>query len=207
MWLLEWWRDLVGEDGPHLAVRERPVDHGAPEHDLSRGAETDGEGVRLARRAAHVLDGDRDARRHPAAPRARSPNALSAASRSGVVVSVRRYGCANAKTAADDDEDRRPGDPPRLSEVAGEEHDDEERDADRREHRGQLDPAVERPLEVSDLAQVVAARPPDAEQAEGQLHEPGDAEPEHAEQHAGADRAGGGLASRSAGRGAHRSRA
>ncbi len=40
----------------------------------------------------------------------------------------------------------------------------------------------------------MAARPPEVEHSEGELHEPDDPQPEHPEQHAGADRPGGRLA-------------
>ncbi len=53
--------DLVGEDDPYLVVREASVDHGAPENDLAGGSEADRVGIRLAGRAADVLDRDGNA--------------------------------------------------------------------------------------------------------------------------------------------------
>ena len=100
----------------------------------------------------------------------------------------------NAKRGSDRDEHGRAGDPPRLAEPAGEEHHDEQGDADRDERAAELEPVAERPVEVARLGQVVAARPPEVEQPERELDEPDDPEPEHAEQHAGADRPGGRLA-------------
>ena len=70
-----------------------------------------------------------------------------------------------------------------------------------------LEPVAERPLQVPDVTQVVAPGPPQAERSEGQLHEPDDPEPEHAEEHAGADRARQPTRARSARHGGHRPRA
>ena len=179
--------DLVREHRAHLSVRERPVDHRAPQDDLPRRAEADCVGVRLARRATHVLHGDGDA--------GDTLLLLELGRRSlqGRIVerrdvSARRYGCANAKPAPMTTNTRSPGNPPGLTELPGEEHDDEQGDADRREGGGELEPAAERPFQVADLAQVVASRPPDVQQSERQLHEPDDPEAEHPEEHSRADR-------------------
>ena len=121
-------------------------------------------------------------------------------SRSGSVGT--RYGCTNAKNVADREEHGRPGNPPHLPEPPRQEHDDEESEADRDELGAELEPVLERPLEVAGLRQVVAPGPPDVEQRERQLDEPDDAEPEHPEQHPRPDRARRRTRVRSAGRAA-----
>ena len=95
---------------------------------------------------------------------------------------------------ADGNEHGCAGYPPRLAEATGEEHHDEQGDADRDERAAELEPVAECPFQVAHLAQVMAARPPEVEHSEGELHEPDDPQPEHPEQHAGADRPGGRLA-------------
>ena len=75
-----------------------------------------------------------------------------------------------------------------------ERHHDQEREADRDERAAEREPVVEQPLQVSDLGHVVAPLPPERDEPERELHEPHEPEPEHAEQHPGADRARGRFA-------------
>ena len=184
--------DLVGEDDAHLGFREAAVDHRAPEDNLAGGAKPDGERIRLTRRPADVLDRDRDARDAllPFERRCRTPQ--------GRILERRRLAdeirLGERKCGSDRDEHARARNPPCLAEAAGEKHDHKEGGADRDERSAQLEPVAECPIQIAQLTQVVAAGPPEVEQAEGELHEPDDPEPEHAEQHAGADWPGCGLA-------------
>ena len=70
----------------------------------------------------------------------------------------------------------------------------EERERDREELRAEEEPVLEEPLEVAELRLLVPSRPPVPREAERQPDEPDDAEPEHPEEHPGADRAGRRLA-------------
>ena len=158
---------------------------------LRAAPEPDGVRVRLARRAAHVLDRDRDS--GDALPplelrdRAAQGRVAEWARRDEVRLDEREQ-------RADRDEHGGAGDPPDLAEPPCQEHHDEERDAERDEGAAELEPVPEGPVEVAGLREAVAACPPDVEEPERQLHEPDDPEPEHAEQHPRADRPGRGLA-------------
>src|SRR5215213_9696605 len=92
------------------------------------------------------------------------------------------------------DERRCAGDPPTAAEDLGEAHHDQQREADEPELSREPEPVAEEPLGVADLRSVVSPRPPELEEAERDLREPEDPEPEHSEQHPGSDLAGGRLA-------------
>src|SRR5581483_7533546 len=77
---------------------------------------------------------------------------------------------------------------------AGEAHDDEDRGAEKDEADAQRDPPPEDQLEVALVRDAVAALPPEARDLERQADQPDEREPEHRQQHPGADRAGGGVA-------------
>ena len=85
------------------------------------------------------------------------------------------------------------GHPPPEPERPGEPHDDQEREADEEELPAEREPVEEQPVDVPELGHVVAALPPVVEEPERHLDEPEDGEPEHPEQHPGADAAGGRL--------------
>ena len=182
--------DLVCQHDAHLGVRERAVEHRAPEHDAARRTEADRVRIRLARRAAHVLDADGDAgdallvlELPGRAPQCRVLQGLRR----------RQIGLGEREAGSDRDEHERPGDPPDLAEPPRQEHHDEERDAERDERAAELEPVAERPLEIARFRQVVPSCPPDVEQRERQLDQPDEPEPEHAQQHPGADRPRGRL--------------
>ncbi len=184
--------ELVRQDDVDLAVREAAVEQRVPEDDARRRPHAERVGVRLARVAAHLLDPQRDAvdalRLLEALVRALQPRVLHRLEALGQI-------------RADEDQHRRDhgedagsGDPPPRAEPAGERHDDEERDADRDERPAQRQPPAEDGLEVADPRDVVSAVPPQGRDRERQLRQPHDREPDHPEEHPGADRPGRRLA-------------
>ena len=156
--------DLVGEDDAR-PPRPRSVPSTIVLHSttLRERAEADGVGIRLARRAADVLDRDRDPR-DALLPLER----LRRAPQRGVLERGRlghEIRLGEREHRSDRDERGRAGDPPHLADPTGEEHHDQQRDADDDERAAELEPVAERPLEVARLGQVVAPRPPDVERA------------------------------------------
>ncbi len=187
-WSLEWWaiscasttRTAPSENLPSSSVLQSTI--------LRVRAEPDRIGVRLARLAAHVLHRHRHAG-DPLLP-------LEVGGRRPERRALERcrprheVGGREGEQRADRDEHGRSGQPPPLAQPAGEEHHDHEGERDRGERGPEREPVAERPFEVADLGQVVAARPPEVEQPERELDEPDDPQPEHAEQHPGPDRPG-----------------
>ena len=153
--------DLVGEHRAHLAVRERAVDHRAPEDDLPRRRRS-----RPRRRSPGSSCRSRPPRRWgcPTTPCFRSNSVADrcrAGSSSGVV-SARRYGCANANPAPMTTNTAAPGIHHASPSLRARNMTMSSVTQIDVKAAGELEPAAERPLEVSDLAQVVASRPPDA---------------------------------------------
>jgi hypothetical protein len=180
--------DLVREHHPHRPVREPSVEQRVPEHDLAGRAEPDRVGVRLARLAAHVLH----RHRHAGDPLLALEVGGGRPERRALERRRPRHeiGGRKGEQRADRDEHGRSGQPPPLAQPAGEEHHDHEGERDRGERGPECEPVAECPLEVPRLGQLVAACPPEVEQAEGELDEPDDPQAEHAEQHPGPDRPG-----------------
>ncbi len=94
----------------------------------------------------------------------------------------------------DADEDPGARYPPPFAEPAREPHDDQEREAEGDEPRGEHGPVLDEPVDVAEIGLPVPAVPPVARRTERDPHEPGDRDPEHPEQHPGADRPCGRLA-------------
>ena len=105
-----------------------------------------------------------------------------------------RYGATNVKSAAIETNTAAPGSHHQSPSSPREAHHDEQGDADGEELRAEDRPVLEQPVEVAELALLVATRPPVRHEPERQVDEPDDAEPEHAEEHPRADRPRRGLA-------------
>ena len=91
------------------------------------------------------------------------------------------------------DEDRRAGNPPAVAEAARRDPSRSGARGRRRGTRRRARPSSTRPTRGSRLGQVVAPLPPKLGEPESELAQPDEAEAEHAEQHPGADPAGGRL--------------
>ncbi len=174
-----------------LVERERPAQDGAPEDHAPGGPEAHRLGVRRSCLAAHVLHLDRDfleaelllvgvRRRLERRPAERL------LSRDQVREEEREEGRQR-------DECRPARQPPPVADDLGDPDHDEDRETDEEELRAEAEPAVDDPLLVRGQRDVVAALPPELDEAERELEEPDQPEAEHGEEHPGPDRAGGGL--------------
>ncbi len=177
-------RDLVREHDLLGPVGETAVEQCVPDDDPPGRAEPGRVGICVARVAAHLLDPERDL--------VDSLLSLVLAAGAHELGVVQRLGrdqvrAGEREQRRDADERRRARDPPPLAQPAGQRHHDQERQRDGEERRAELGPVADEPLDVPDLDGVVPSLPPHRHEPERQPDEPDDAEPEHPEQHPGAD--------------------
>ena len=183
--------ELVGEHDVHLGGREPAVEQRVPEDDAARGADAEGERIRLARLLADRFDAEWD----PVQPfgtfepvEARDERRIVGPLEARVEV----RGDEHAQRR-DRREDGRAGNPPPRAEPSREPHDDEQRDADGDERRPESDPVAEDGVEVPHVRDAVSAAPPQPHNGDGQLGQPEDRQPQHPEEHPRPERPGGGL--------------
>ncbi len=170
---------------------EAPVEKRVPEDDPPARAQARRLGVRRRRLRAHLLHAHRDV------GEAELGLVLPRLGSEGAVVQLllrNQVGEHEREQRRQGHEHRAAWDPPPPSQRSGETHDDEDREADEEELASEAEPRPEDPLAVADAGDVVPALPPELREAEGELDDPEDAEPEHREQHPGADTAGRRLA-------------
>jgi hypothetical protein len=180
--------ELMGHHDPDLPVVEASVEQRVPEEDAPTRAETYSVRVRGTGELARLLDDD-----------LHRLGVLALGKPHHVTLQLRR-----SRALVDDEvrveegeEQREPGEdgdgrePPRASEAGRQRHRDQEPETDEEELGGEQGPALDEPVEVAGLPDVVTSQPPELQELEGQLREPDQCEPEHPEQHPGADAAGG----------------
>ena len=179
-------RELVREDDLLLPLVERLLEERVPEDDAARRAHAVCVGVRELGVLADLLDPRRDVGQAELALEAvggLEHRVVAQGLGRGVEVGRRER-----EERGDGDEDRRPRQPPPVSELSREPDHDQQGEADRDELRAEEHPVLDQPGEVVGVGEVVAPRPPVRDDPEGEVHEPHDREAEHPEEHPGPDR-------------------
>ena len=185
-------RDLVGQHHADLVVGEASVEQRVPDEDLPRSVHPGGERVRRVGVLADLFDANGNRLRALVA------RVFAGGSEQRRVMQWAVGGDEPRKGEREEhverDERRRARDPPAVAQHLREAHHDQQREADEPELAAQAEPVREQPLEIADVVGgLVASRPPEFHEPERDLRDPQDPEPEHPEQHPGADPAGRGF--------------
>jgi hypothetical protein len=177
-------RDLVRQHDPHLVVWEA-VEQGVPQDHAPAGTEADGFRVRRTRQLPHVLLLDADILQpllggELIGLRKQSlvPHRVDAGNE------VRKEECEEERKT---DEDRRSCQPPPIAQGCGKRHHDQDGEADEEKRAAEAEPVLEHPPAVAHVRDTVPPLPPELRKAERELDEPEEREPDHSEEHPGAD--------------------